>query len=87
MYERECTGDESPKDWNFIKVHSHTHAARDIQMKGVINNMDTKPSEKLNRAMRAAYQLQTNFKNVEGQVRQAVNPSTGAVANNHSVLV
>ncbi|KAI0092164.1 hypothetical protein BDY19DRAFT_928654 [Irpex rosettiformis] len=57
-----------PKDWNFIKIHSHTHAARDIRLKGALNNMDTKPNEKLNGAMREAYHKQTNFKNVEAQL-------------------
>ncbi|KAI0086723.1 hypothetical protein BDY19DRAFT_959866, partial [Irpex rosettiformis] len=68
-YKHECQDDEQPKDWDAaIKVHSHTHAPRDIIMKGVLSNMDTKPNEQLNGPMRKAYQLRTNFKNVEGQL-------------------
>ena len=58
------------KDWDgIIKVHSQTHAARDIRSKGAISNMDMKQNEKLNGAMRDAYHLQTNFRDVEAQVR------------------
>ncbi|KAI0684472.1 hypothetical protein BC835DRAFT_1293143 [Cytidiella melzeri] len=57
------------KDWNrIIKLHVHVHAARDIRMKGVIANMDTKVNENLNGPMRNAYWMQTNFKNVEPQL-------------------
>ncbi|KAI0796362.1 hypothetical protein BC629DRAFT_1734435 [Irpex lacteus] len=57
------------KDWDgIIKVHSHLHASRDIRLKGVMANMDTKTSEKLNGPLRKAYQMQTNFKNIEGQL-------------------
>lgn len=57
------------KDWDeIIKVHSHLHASRDIRLKGVMANMDTKASEKLHGPLRKAYQMQTNFKNVEAQV-------------------
>lgn len=67
--ESEVAGVERLKDWDgIIKVHSQTHAARDIRLKGAINNMDTKQNEKLNGAMRNAYHLQTNFRNVEAQV-------------------
>ncbi|KAI0814934.1 hypothetical protein BC629DRAFT_1279974, partial [Irpex lacteus] len=57
------------KDWDgIIKVHTHLHASRDIRLKGVIANMDTKASEKLHGPLRKAYQMQTNFKNIEGQL-------------------
>lgn len=71
LYRQACEsdGDEKIKDWNsIVKVHSQTHVSRDIRLKGVVSNMDTKPNEKLNGAMRDAYHLQTNFKNVEEQV-------------------
>lgn len=58
------------KDWDgIIKMHSHLHASRDIRLKGVMANMDTKSSEKLHGPLRKAYLMQTNFKNVESQVR------------------
>ncbi|KAI0091116.1 hypothetical protein BDY19DRAFT_991694 [Irpex rosettiformis] len=71
LYKEECTksGDNYMKDWDgIIKVHSQTHASRDIRLKGVASNMDTKPNEKLNGAMRNAYHQQTNFRDVEAQL-------------------
>ena len=60
---------KTDKDWDgIIKVHTHLHAARDVRLKGVLSNMDTKTSERLHGPLRKAYQLQTNFKNIEGQV-------------------
>ncbi|KAI0777095.1 hypothetical protein BC629DRAFT_1736243 [Irpex lacteus] len=57
------------KDWDgIIKMHSHLHASRDIRLKGVMANMDTKSSEKLHGPLRKAYLMQTNFKNVESQL-------------------
>ncbi|KAI0697352.1 hypothetical protein BC835DRAFT_1206783, partial [Cytidiella melzeri] len=61
--------DSDIKNWDgIIKVHSHIHAARDIRMKGVIANIDTKVNEKMNRPVREAYHRQTNFKDVELQL-------------------
>lgn len=61
--------DEDQKSWDgIIKVHSHIHAIRDIRTKGVLRNMDTKPSEKFNGPLRKWYLMQTNFRNVESQV-------------------
>ncbi|KAI0087282.1 hypothetical protein BDY19DRAFT_893062 [Irpex rosettiformis] len=63
--------DDYMKDWDgIIKIHSQTHATRDIRLKGVASNMDTKPNEKLNGAMRNAYHRQTNFRDVEAQLGQ-----------------
>jgi hypothetical protein len=68
-YKYQCRHDEGATNWDgIIKIHSHTHAIRDIRLKGVISNMDTKTSERLNGPIRKAYQLQTNFKDVERQV-------------------
>ncbi|KAI0084277.1 hypothetical protein BDY19DRAFT_1026392 [Irpex rosettiformis] len=70
-YKAASGDDDTAKDWDgIIKVHSHVHAARDVRMKGVISNMDTKPNEKLNGAIRDAYHRQTNFKNVEPQLAE-----------------
>ncbi|KAI0087064.1 hypothetical protein BDY19DRAFT_995481 [Irpex rosettiformis] len=73
LYKVECelSGAEFVKDWDgIIKVHSQTHAANDIRLKGTINNMDTKQNEKLNGAMRDAYHRQTNFRDIEAQLGQ-----------------
>ncbi|KAI0695484.1 hypothetical protein BC835DRAFT_1414874 [Cytidiella melzeri] len=69
-YTQLTADDVDVKNWDgIIKLHVHLHAARDIRRKGVIANMDTKVNENLNGPMRKAYQMQTNFKNVEVQVR------------------
>ncbi|KAI0091220.1 hypothetical protein BDY19DRAFT_934569 [Irpex rosettiformis] len=72
-YSQSCASDESEtsldKDWDgIIKVHSHLHASRDIRLKGAMINMDTKTSERLHGPLRKAYQMRTNFKQVEGQL-------------------
>ncbi len=71
--DRSSDGSGSPrkkqkiKNWNFIKIHSHVHAADDIQAKGVSRNYNTKPNEKSHGQLKHAHQ-RTNFKNIEGQV-------------------
>ncbi len=55
------------KSWNFIKIHSHVHAADDIRAKGVTRNYSTKPNEKSHSRLKAAYR-RTNFKSIEKQV-------------------
>ncbi|KAI0683945.1 hypothetical protein BC835DRAFT_1241405, partial [Cytidiella melzeri] len=70
-YNRNCEDDVDSdiKNWDgIIKVHSHIHAARNIRMKGIIANMDTKVNKKMNRPVREAYHRQTNFKDVELQL-------------------
>jgi hypothetical protein len=65
--------DDDAKDWDtIIKVHTHLHATRDIRLKGAMLNMDSKTFERLHAPLRKAYQTQTNFKNVEGQVNNIV---------------
>ncbi|KAI0337232.1 hypothetical protein BDW22DRAFT_1340223 [Trametopsis cervina] len=62
-------GDEDFKNWNgIIKAHTHIHATRDIRLKGVMRNMDTRVFEKFHGPLRTAYKLQTNFKDVEKQL-------------------
>ena len=56
------------KNWDFPKAHSHQHMFRDIQMKGVTRNYNTKPSEKMNGLLKKFYRNHTNFKNVAPQV-------------------
>ncbi|KAI0683923.1 hypothetical protein BC835DRAFT_1422790 [Cytidiella melzeri] len=68
-YREACGDNDDGKDWDsIIKVHTHLHATRDIHLKGTMINMDTKTSERLNTPLRKAYLMQTNFKNIEGQV-------------------
>ncbi|KAI0683136.1 hypothetical protein BC835DRAFT_1311226 [Cytidiella melzeri] len=68
-YREACGDNNDGKDWDsIIKVHTHLHATRDIRLKGTMINMDTKTSERLNAPLRKAYLMQTNFKNVEGQL-------------------
>ncbi|SJL14897.1 uncharacterized protein ARMOST_18373 [Armillaria ostoyae] len=56
------------KSWNFPKIHSHQHLVDDIMAKGVTQNYNTKPNEKMHRPLKDAYQLRTNFKEVAEQI-------------------
>ncbi|KAK0229022.1 hypothetical protein IW262DRAFT_1265390, partial [Armillaria fumosa] len=56
------------KLWNFPKIHSHKHLVDNIMAKGVTQNYNTKPNEKMHRPLKDAYQLRTNFKEVVEQV-------------------
>lgn len=46
----------------------HLHTYDDIEDKGVSRNFNTKPNEKAHGPLKDSYQLQTNFKEVAGQV-------------------
>jgi hypothetical protein len=59
---------ESPKKWDFPKMHTLMHAFDDIEAKGASQNYNTKPNEKLHRPLKKAYLTQTNFKNIAPQV-------------------
>ncbi|KAJ7671894.1 hypothetical protein B0H17DRAFT_1162079 [Mycena rosella] len=56
------------KNWNFPKMHAHTHAFDDIERKGVSRNFGTKIDEAMHGSTRNAYLRQTNFKNVAPQI-------------------
>ncbi|KAK0506766.1 hypothetical protein EDD18DRAFT_1315910 [Armillaria luteobubalina] len=56
------------KSWNFPKIHSHKHLVDDILAKGVMQNYNTKPNEKMHGPLKDAYQLRTNFKEVTEQI-------------------
>jgi len=56
------------KEWDFPKLHTHQHLFDDIENKGVTQNYNTKPNEKMHSPLKTAYKLHTNFKNVAGQV-------------------
>ncbi|KAJ7703729.1 hypothetical protein B0H17DRAFT_1157115 [Mycena rosella] len=56
------------KNWNFPKMHVHTHAFDDIENKGVSRNFGTKIDEVMHGSTRNAYLRQTNFKNVAPQI-------------------
>ncbi|PPQ74374.1 hypothetical protein CVT24_000863 [Panaeolus cyanescens] len=57
----------STKKWDFPKIHTHKHLVRDIQLKGVTRNYNTKVSEKANGHYKKFYQNHTNFKEVDAQ--------------------
>ncbi|THH15028.1 hypothetical protein EW146_g5390 [Bondarzewia mesenterica] len=59
---------DDEKNWNFPKIHSHQHLFDDIKAKGATRNYNTKPNEKLHGALKDAYALQTNKKNVASQI-------------------
>ncbi|KAF8525390.1 hypothetical protein JB92DRAFT_3081668 [Gautieria morchelliformis] len=56
------------KDFNFPKQHAPAHIDYDITHKGATNNYTTRVGEGFQQEVQQAY-LQTNFKNVEAQVR------------------
>ncbi|KAJ7715035.1 hypothetical protein DFH07DRAFT_785677 [Mycena maculata] len=72
-YWEACKGtDLDDKNWNFPKMHLHTHAFDDIERKGVTKNFGTKIDEAMHGPARAAYLRQTNFKNVEPQILRSL---------------
>ncbi|TFK82664.1 hypothetical protein K466DRAFT_499894 [Polyporus arcularius HHB13444] len=56
--------EKKAKDWNFIKIHSHTHGFQDILEKGVMKNHDTKPSEQMHGPNKDRYD-QSNHKDTD----------------------
>jgi hypothetical protein len=71
------------KTWDFPKAHTHQHLFRDIMMKGVTRNYNTKPGEKMNGPLKKFYQNHTNFKNVAplGIATGMVNPRVNATGS------
>ncbi|KAI9442882.1 hypothetical protein BJY52DRAFT_1128463, partial [Lactarius psammicola] len=59
---------ESPKNWNFPKMHALVHSFDDIKAKGASHNYNTKPNEKLHGPLKKSYARQTNFKHVAPQI-------------------
>lgn len=59
---------EKPKSWNFIKLHYHLHMYDDIENKGSLRGMSTKPNEKFHGPIRNIYARRTNFKDTSKQV-------------------
>ncbi|KAJ6623311.1 hypothetical protein B0H10DRAFT_2162561 [Mycena sp. CBHHK59/15] len=59
------------KNWDFPKMHSHTHIFDDIDRKGATRNFGTKIDESMHGPARAAYLRQTNFKGVAAQILRA----------------
>ncbi|KAJ6472802.1 hypothetical protein DFH09DRAFT_1110153 [Mycena vulgaris] len=59
---------DEDKNWNFPKMHGHTHVFDDIERKGVARNFGTKIDEAMHGSARSAYLRQTNFKNVAPQI-------------------
>ncbi|KAJ7742490.1 hypothetical protein DFH07DRAFT_750448 [Mycena maculata] len=72
-YWEACEGTEfEDKNWNFPKMHLHTHAFDDIERKGITKNFGTKIDEAMHSPARAVYLRQTNFKNVEPQILRSL---------------
>ncbi|KAJ3841526.1 hypothetical protein F5878DRAFT_531507, partial [Lentinula raphanica] len=56
------------KNWNLIKLHYLRHCWDDIESKGVLRGMSTKPNEKFHGPLRKIYLRQTNFKDTAKQI-------------------
>ncbi|KAJ3832869.1 hypothetical protein F5878DRAFT_591241 [Lentinula raphanica] len=56
------------KNWNFIKLHYLRHCWDDIESKGVLRGMSTKPNEKFHGPLRKIYLRQTSFKDTAKQI-------------------
>ncbi|KAJ7573387.1 hypothetical protein C8J56DRAFT_1066092 [Mycena floridula] len=67
-YEIDTEGTEFQKSWNFPKFHLRWHVFDDIEEKGTMRHLSTRPSEKLHGPIRKIYQNQTNFKDVAHQI-------------------
>ncbi|TEB20718.1 hypothetical protein FA13DRAFT_1800703 [Coprinellus micaceus] len=59
---------EFKKDWNFPKMHTHTHMVEDIIEKGVTQNGNTNVGEGFHRPLKHTYTHHSNFKNVDEQL-------------------
>ncbi|KAE9393198.1 hypothetical protein BT96DRAFT_967228 [Gymnopus androsaceus JB14] len=58
----------SPKSWNFIKLHYLQHMYDDIENKGSLHGMSTKPNEKFHGPIHKIYLRRTNFKDTAKQI-------------------
>lgn len=56
------------KNWNFPKIHAHSHVFDHICAKGALWAYTTKLFERLHRPLKMWYRFRTNFKKIEGQV-------------------
>ncbi|KDQ51821.1 hypothetical protein JAAARDRAFT_62330 [Jaapia argillacea MUCL 33604] len=63
--------DDSEKNWCFPKMHTHQHLFDDIKAKGVTQNYNTKPNEKMHGPLKDSYDLRTNRKDVTAQILRA----------------
>lgn len=69
VYITQTADREKPKAWNsVIKIHYFWHLCNDIENKGVLQGMSTKPNEKFHGPLRKIYLRQTNFKDTAKQV-------------------
>lgn len=64
----ESQDDDFNKSWAFIKLHYHLHLFDDIQDKGILRGLSTRPNEKLHGPLRKIYLNRTNFKDTGSQV-------------------
>jgi hypothetical protein len=58
----------SIKDFNFPKMHGHSHVFDHILDKGITSNYSTKLFERLHGPLKTWYRFKTNFKNTAPQV-------------------
>ncbi|KAF5346809.1 hypothetical protein D9757_013487 [Collybiopsis confluens] len=56
------------KNWNLVKLHYLRHCWDDIESKGVLRGMSTKPNEKFHGPLRKIYLRRTNFKDTAKQI-------------------
>ncbi|KAF9059913.1 hypothetical protein BDP27DRAFT_1495856, partial [Rhodocollybia butyracea] len=69
VYVTQTADREKPKAWNsVIKIHYFRHLYNDIENKGVLQGMSTKPNEKFHGPLRKIYLWQTNFKDTAKQI-------------------
>ncbi|KAE9407876.1 hypothetical protein BT96DRAFT_1033699 [Gymnopus androsaceus JB14] len=59
---------DKPNSWNFIKLHYLLHMYDDIENKGSLRGMSTKPNEKFHGPIRKIYLRRTNFKDTAKQI-------------------
>ncbi|KAH7903322.1 hypothetical protein BJ138DRAFT_1020830, partial [Hygrophoropsis aurantiaca] len=64
----EVSGDEYAKNWKFPKNHAGKHSFRDVLAKGAARNFTTRVNEKHHDPIKKTYKLQTNGKEIAGQV-------------------
>ncbi|KAF9060741.1 hypothetical protein BDP27DRAFT_1452568 [Rhodocollybia butyracea] len=69
IYISQTADREKPKSWNsIIKLHYLRHLYDDIESKGVLRGMSTKPNEKFHGPLRKIYLRRTNFKDTAQQI-------------------
>ncbi|KAJ3834010.1 hypothetical protein F5878DRAFT_697660 [Lentinula raphanica] len=68
VYITKTTETERSRNFNVVKLHYHQHLYDDIENKGVLRGMSTRPNEKFHGPLRKIYLRQTNFKDTGKQI-------------------